>query len=79
MRAGGNVEPVTYDALSTTAINAQGKHLEDTAIASAGGYPYECYGNPVYDAKNRSDCIYFLRGFHLGELTPGPPAQPTPS
>jgi hypothetical protein len=47
--AGGNVEPVPYAALSTTAINAQ-----------------------CNEAKNRSDCIYFLRQFHLGTLAPGP-------
>lgn len=68
--AGGKVEPVPYTALSTTAINAQCKFLEDTGIE----YPYEFYGNPDYYAKNRSDCVYFLRAFHLGELPPGPPA-----
>jgi hypothetical protein len=68
--AGGNVEPVPYAALSTTAINAQCKFLESTALA--GGYPYRFYGNPNYEAKNRSDCIYFLRQFHLGNLPPGP-------
>lgn len=67
--AGGNVEPVPYTALSTTAINAQCKYLEGTAIA---GYPYRFYGNPNYEAKNRSGCIYFLRQFHLGNLPPGP-------
>ena len=68
--AGGKVEPVPFDALSTTAINAQCKYLEATAIE----YPYEFYGNPDYYAKNRSDCVYFLRAFHLGELPPGAPA-----
>ena len=68
--AGGNVEPVPYTALSTTAINAQCKFLEGTAIAD--GYPYRFYGNPKYEAKNRSDCVYFLRQFHLGNLPPGP-------
>jgi len=71
--AGGNVEPapVPFEALSTTAINAQCKYLEATLI---GVYPYTFYGDPAYEAKDRSDCIYFLRGFHLGELTPGGPA-----
>ena len=67
--AGGNVEPVPYTALSTTAINAQCKFLETTAIA--GGYPYRFYGKLAYEAKNRSDCVFFLGQFHLGKLTPG--------
>jgi hypothetical protein len=67
--AGGNVEPVPYTALSTTVINAQCKFLEGTAIP---GYPYRFYGNPACEATNRSDCIFFLRQFPLGELPPGP-------
>lgn len=67
---GGNVDPVPYTALSTTAINAQCKFLESTGLVS--GYPYQFYGNPDYEAKNRSDCIFFLREFHLGNLPPGP-------
>ncbi len=65
----GNVEPAPYTALSTTAINAQCKFLERIAIVD--GHPYQFYGNPDYEAKNRSVCIFFLREFHRGKLPPG--------
>ena len=42
--------------------------------AMVGGYPYSFYENPAYTAKNRADCVYFLRAFHTGQLPPGPPA-----
>lgn len=66
---GGNVLPVPYDALSTLAINGQCAFLEEEMGIS---YPYEFYGNPDYLARNRADCIFFLRSFHLGTLPPGP-------
>jgi hypothetical protein len=47
------------------------KFLEATMF---GGYPYMFYENPAYTAKNRADCVYFLRAFHTGQLPPGPPA-----
>ena len=68
--AGGGGVPVPYDALTTAAVNAQCKYLEDTGAIT--GYPYRFYGNPAYEAKNRSECVYFLRSFHLGLLPPGP-------
>ena len=40
--------------------------------AEVGGYPYAFYGNLDYLAKNPADCVYFLRGFHTGQLPPGP-------
>ena len=46
------------------------KFLEKTAFG--GGYPYSFYGNPAYTARNRADCVYFLRAFHTGQLPPGP-------
>ena len=70
-RAGGHM-PVAPSALSRLAINAQCEMLEndpDLAIT----YPYEFYGNPLYRAANREDCIFFLRQFHVGNLPPGPP------
>lgn len=30
------------------------------------------YGNPAYTARNRADCVRFLRAFHTGQLPPGP-------
>lgn len=65
---GGGGVPVPFDALSTAAINGQCRLLEQEGI----NYPYNFYGNPDYLAKNRADCVYFLRAFHLGELPPGP-------
>lgn len=46
------------------------KFLEATAFG--GGYPYSFYGNPAYTARNRADCVSFLRAFHTGQLPPGP-------
>lgn len=69
VRRGGNELPVPYTALSTVAINAQCRYLEKQGAVT---YPYDFYGNPAYHARNRADCIFFLRSFHLGTLPPGP-------
>jgi hypothetical protein len=70
VKRGGSKLPVPYDALSILAINSQCRMLEREGIIP--GYPYNFYGNPAYRARNRFDCIYFLRAFHLGLLPPGP-------
>jgi hypothetical protein len=60
---------------STAAAIANCKFLEEDAFAPANGgdpYPYAFYGNPNYVAKNRADCVWFLRAFHTGQLPPGP-------
>ena len=70
VQRGGNKLPVPYDALSVLAVNSQCRMLERQGIIP--GYPYNFYGNPAYRARNRADCIFFLRAFHLGLLPPGP-------
>jgi hypothetical protein len=70
-RAGGHL-PVPPEALSRLAINAQCQMLENDPEQPIT-YPYEFYGNPLYRAANREDCVFFLRQFHLGNLPPGPP------
>ena len=55
---------------STAAAVENCKFLE--ASAFGGGYPYSFYGNPAYTARNRADCVHFLRAFHTGALPPGP-------
>ena len=60
---------------STAAYVANCKAQEpDFAAQNASGrpYPYSFYGNPAYTAKNRSDCVYFIRAVHTGQLPPGP-------
>jgi hypothetical protein len=60
---------------STAAAIANWKFLEVNAFAPTNGgdpYPYAFYGNPNYVAKNRADCVTFLRAFHTGQLEPGP-------
>lgn len=69
VQRGGNQVPVPFTALSTLAINAQCRMLEQEMGIT---YPYNFYGNPDYLANNRADCIFFLRSFHLGTLPPGP-------
>jgi hypothetical protein len=56
-------------SLTTAAFVGQCKFLEDMGVIS---YPYNFYENPDYLAKNRSDCMRLLRGFHEGTLVPGP-------
>ena len=61
--------------LSTAAYIANCKTLEpDFEAQSETGrpYPYSFYGNPAYIAENRSECVFFLRAFHTGQLPPGP-------
>jgi len=59
---------------STAAYVANCKALEpDFAAANGTGrpYPYSFYGNAAYTARNRSECVYFVRAFHTGQLPPG--------
>lgn len=77
-----SVASVGIDALmtgafpSTAAAIENCKFLEDAVFSPSNGggspYPYSFYGNPAYTAKNRADCVYFLRAFHTGQLPPGP-------
>lgn len=60
--------PESY-VLTKAAFNSQCKFLEEVIPIE---YPYNFYGNPDYEAKNRADCMYFLSAFHYGELPPGP-------
>jgi hypothetical protein len=72
---GACVSTITNQELTTAAYVANCKVLEGFfAAESATGkpYPYSFYGNPEYTAKNRADCVSFLRGFHTGTLPPGP-------
>ena len=55
--------------LTTAAFAGQCKFLESMGVVD---YPYAFYGNADYLAKNRADCMTFLRGFHEGTLIPGP-------
>lgn len=60
---------------SNAAFVANCKELEKGfAAESETGrpYPYSFYGNPDYTARNRRDCVVLLRGFHSGQLPPGP-------
>jgi hypothetical protein len=58
---GACVSTVTQQVLTTAAYVANCKVLEATVF---GGYPYSFYGDPALTAKNRSDCVSFLRMFH---------------
>lgn len=74
MTRGGCVSTLNHQALTTSAYVANCKVLEGFfALENANGrpYPYAFYGNPDYTAKNRADCVYFLRGFHTGQLAGG--------
>jgi hypothetical protein len=71
------VSTLARGTLSFIAYRENCKVLEpDFALANASGrpYPYSFYGNPDYTADNRFECVHFLRGFHTGELVPGPGA-----
>lgn len=60
---------------STAAAIENCKFLETAFFAPTNGgdpYPYAFYGNPNYVAKNRAECVWFLRAFHTGLLPPGP-------
>lgn len=75
LTTGACVSTITRQVLTTAAYVANCKALEagfGAENASGRPYPYAFYGNPAYTAKNRSDCVFFLRGFHTGTLTPGP-------
>ena len=59
---------------STAAAIANCKFLEEAFFGPTNGgapYPYAFYGNPDYLAKNRAECVWFLRAFHTGQLPPG--------
>lgn len=69
-----SVASIGVDALMNNAFPSTSAAIENCKgiEAEVGGYPYAFYGNPDYLAKNRADCVYFLRGFHSGQLPPGP-------
>ena len=72
---GACASSVATGELSTAAFVANCKQLEEMfAAESETGrpYPYSFYGNPAYTARNRRDCVVLLRGFHSGQLPPGP-------
>jgi hypothetical protein len=72
---GACASSVATGGLSNAAFVSNCKELEEMfAAESETGrpYPYSFYGNPAYTARNRRDCVVLLRGFHSGELTPGP-------
>jgi hypothetical protein len=74
---GACASSVARGELSTAAYVANCKTLEPDFAAQNGTgrpYPYSFYGNPAYTANNRSDCVFFLRAFHTGQLPPGPGA-----
>lgn len=70
------VASVGIEALLQGAFPSNAAAIENCKFLEAnffgGGYPYSFYGNPDYTAKNRADCVYFLRAFHTGALPPGP-------
>jgi hypothetical protein len=70
------VASVGIDALLGGAFPSTAAAVENCKFLEANffgdGYPYAFYGNPDYTAKNRADCVYFLRAFHTGALPPGP-------
>ena len=73
---GACVSTLVHDELSAAAYVANCKALEPlVAMEGESGrpYPYAFYGNPAYTARNRADCVYFLRAFHTGALPPGGP------
>jgi hypothetical protein len=64
------IEALMAGAFPSTAAAVENcKFLEENVF---GGYPYSFYGNPDYTAKNRAECVYFIRAFHTGLLPPGP-------
>jgi len=72
---GACASSVATGDLSNAAFVANCKALEQMfAAESETGrpYPYSFYGNPAYTARNRRDCVVLLRGFHSGQLPPGP-------
>lgn len=72
---GACISTLLANELSIAAYNNNCRTLERTDFIEDGSrpYPYAFYGNPEYTAYNRWDCIRLLRGFHTGELEPGPP------
>jgi hypothetical protein len=75
LTTGACVSTITQQELTTPAYVANCKVLEPQFAAtnpSGRPYPYSFYGNPEFTAKNRAGCVYFLRGFHTGTITPGP-------
>jgi hypothetical protein len=75
LTTGACVSTITQQELTTAAYVANCKVLEPQFAAtnpSGRPYPYSFYGNPELTAKNRAGCVYFLRGFHTGTITPGP-------
>jgi hypothetical protein len=75
LTTGACVSTITQQELTTAAYVANCKVLEPLFAAenpSGSPYPYSFYGNPEFTAKNRAGCVYFLRGFHTGTITPGP-------
>jgi hypothetical protein len=75
LTTGACVSTITQQELTTAAYVANCKVLEPQFAAtnpSGRPYPYSFYGNPEFTAKNRAGCVYFLRGFHTGTITPGP-------
>jgi hypothetical protein len=66
MTRGGCVTTITKGELSTPAYIANCKVLEPMFAAANDGrpYPYAFYGDPDLTAKNRADCVEFLRTFH---------------
>lgn len=74
LTVGACVSTITRQELTTAAYVSNCKGLEPLfAAENASGrpYPYAFYGNPDYTARNRADCVYFLRGFHTGTIAPG--------
>ena len=72
---GACASSVARGELSTAAYVGSCKTQEPVFAAqneTGRPYPYSFYGNPAYTARNRSDCVFFLRAFHTGQLPPGP-------